>query len=677
MMCQGVPFAVCPLLYGGTLTALNKKDGGIRPIACGNTLRRLVGKIVSRRVMAAMGELVRPQQLGYGTPGGAEAVVHATRAFLEEKEETLVVLKLDFKNAFNTVHRNKLLAAARNHLPEYYALVDQMYRHRTELFFGEHVLPSESGVQQGDPLGPLLFCLVTRGLSGAMRARLNAWYLDDFTLGDTVDVVLEDLQSVMRMGSDIGLEFNLAKCEAFVFAEDVADCQEARAAIHQFAPTISFPGPEELSLLGAPLLLEGISTAMDIKTATLRLLASRLGMLPAHQALFILRNCLSTPKVLYMLRCSLAWFRPDKLEAFDEVLRSSVEGITNTAMTPMVWRQATLPVSRGGLGIRKTSELAYPAYLASVHASKDFIAIIAPKADLDEILVAPTHDWCSLTGADAPVAPKRQKDWDTPIAEKGVRSMWEVTSVRDTARLRAVACKESGAWLNALPIPSLGNLLNDNSLRVSVALRFGALVCQPHVCQCGARVNADGQHGLSCQKSAGRPCRHSSMNDIVKRALVTAGVQSILEPTGLDQADGKRPDGLTLAPWKRGKALAWDVTCVDTMADSYIGGSLITAGHASTKAEEKKNTRYQNIMDRVLFGPLAFETFGPWGPETKTLIGEIAEKMKEQTGAKRSLEYLRQRISIEIQRGNATCVFGTHPFSRGLDEVFSILKVKH
>ncbi|OQV25840.1 hypothetical protein BV898_00765 [Hypsibius exemplaris] len=204
------------------------------------------------------------------------------------------------------IHRTKLMAAVRTHLPEYYALVYQMYRHRTERFFGEHVLPSESGVQQGYPLGPLLFCLLTRGPSGAMRARLNAWCLDNGTLGDTVNVVLQDLQSDIGMGSDIGLELNLAKCEALVFAGDVANRQEAGATIHQFAPTISFPDPEELSLLAAPLLLEGISTGMDFKAATLRLLASQMGIQPAHQALFILRNCLSTSKVLYMLRCSPA-----------------------------------------------------------------------------------------------------------------------------------------------------------------------------------------------------------------------------------------------------------------------------------------------------------------------------------------------------------------------------------
>ncbi|GAV04657.1 hypothetical protein RvY_14911 [Ramazzottius varieornatus] len=83
LMLEGkVPDDICPVLYGASLTALPKKDGGIRPIAVGNTLRRLAGKIVSKQVMETMGVLVRPQQLGYGTKGGAEAAFHATRVFI-------------------------------------------------------------------------------------------------------------------------------------------------------------------------------------------------------------------------------------------------------------------------------------------------------------------------------------------------------------------------------------------------------------------------------------------------------------------------------------------------------------------------------------------------------------------------------------------------------------------
>lgn len=45
-----VPPEVCPIFFGATLIALNKKDGRVRPIAIGNVWRRLAAKIVCRRM---------------------------------------------------------------------------------------------------------------------------------------------------------------------------------------------------------------------------------------------------------------------------------------------------------------------------------------------------------------------------------------------------------------------------------------------------------------------------------------------------------------------------------------------------------------------------------------------------------------------------------------------------
>jgi len=38
----------------------------------------------------------------------------------------------------------------------------------------------------------------------------------------------------------------------------------------------------------------------------------------------------------------------------------------------------------------------------------------------------------------------------------------------------------------------------------------------------------------------------------------------------LVRQDGKRPDGLTLILWQGGKSLAWDITVVSTLAQSYV-----------------------------------------------------------------------------------------------------------
>ena len=54
--------------FGASLTALTKTDGGVRPIAVGCTLRRLVAKCASSSVKQAMAALLAPHQLGYGTP---------------------------------------------------------------------------------------------------------------------------------------------------------------------------------------------------------------------------------------------------------------------------------------------------------------------------------------------------------------------------------------------------------------------------------------------------------------------------------------------------------------------------------------------------------------------------------------------------------------------------------
>ena len=138
------------------------------------------------------------------------------------------------------------------------------------------------------------------------------------------------------------------------------------------------------------------------------------------------------------------------------------------------------------------------------------------------------------------------------------------TSMR--ARLLASRVRESGAWLNVLPISSLGLRMDDSTIRVAVGLRLGAPLCRPHQCQhCGAEVDCLATHGLSCRWSEGRHYRHAAINDIVHRSLTSAKIPARLEPSGLYRSDGKRPDGISVVPWKSGKLLVWDATCLRTI----------------------------------------------------------------------------------------------------------------
>ena len=231
--------------------------------------------------------------------------------------------------------------------------------------------------------------------------------------------------------------------------------------------------------------------------------------------------------------------------------------------------------------------------------------------------------------------------------------------VRTSARLLASCAPGSGAWLSATPIAPLGLNLDNNALRIAVGLRLGVPLVLAHQCSCGAAVDKLGHHGLACKRSAGRHLRHNLLNDAILRALQSAGVQAVREPPGLDRGGGKRPDGATLVPWSRGRCLLWDATCPDTLAPSHLQGSSTEPGFAAAAAEVKKVTKYAPLAMAHEFVPIAIETMGTWGARGLSFINEVGHRIAEQTGDPRSTAFLKQRLSLAVQRGNAAAVLGT------------------
>ena len=130
-----------------------------------------------------------PHQLGVGTPGRCEAAVHSTRRYLEALPPDHVVVKLDLSNAFNSIHRREMLLSVYDRIAELYAFCRSAYSQPSCLFFGPYIVSSEEGVQQGDPIGPLLFCNTIHPVLSSLESNLNLGYLDDVTLGGTVETV--------------------------------------------------------------------------------------------------------------------------------------------------------------------------------------------------------------------------------------------------------------------------------------------------------------------------------------------------------------------------------------------------------------------------------------------------------------------------------------------------------
>ena len=153
------------------------------------------------------------------------------------------------------------------------------------------------------------------------------------------------------------------------------------------------------------------------------------------------------------------------------------------------------------------------------------------------------------------------------------------------ACLLSVSTKEAGAWLNILPAPHLGTKLDDTTVRVEIGLRLGENIVEEHRCICSVSVHRNGTHGLSCRKSGRRIPRHQEANETLRRALVSGGVLSILEPEGVCREDAKRPDGMTLIPWEGDRSLLWDFMSCDTLAQSHPVRAIRGAGEVANYEE--------------------------------------------------------------------------------------------
>ncbi|XP_063361435.1 uncharacterized protein LOC134650409 [Cydia amplana] len=454
-----------------------------------------------------------------------------------------------------------MLLEVKEKVPALYPFLYQAYSSNSKLFFSESPIISQVGAQQGDPLGPLIFSLGIQKAISTPRSPLNVWYLDDGILGGKPEEVREDLLTLLPLLKELGLEVNSSKCEFYPCSSDSRESFPSFSAI--------LPGLKELStqnfkLLGSPIFPEAIPEAFQIREQLLHFAKERLKNLSAHVSLTLLRSCFAVPRLTYFLRTVPTWLYPEHIDSFDRTLKESAECLLNVSLNTDQWDLASLPIRNGGLGLRRARDVSLPAFLASAAGVVELVSkILCLDGDRTTIPYASDAQsaWRALNlGASVPEIPFLQRCWDVVGVKRIFDSLMTNAVGADRARLNAASKPESGAWLHALPSPNLGTLLDNDSLRVAVALRLGCDVCQPHLCICGSMVESNGHHALSCCRCAGRFPRHHALNDIIRRALVSANIPSTLEPPGLSRSDGKRPDGLTLVPWEKGQSpvgVAW------------------------------------------------------------------------------------------------------------------------
>ena len=203
-----------------------------------------------------------------------------------------------------------------------------------------------------------------------------------------------------------------------------------------------------------------------------------------------------------------------------------------------MWNQCTLPVKDGGLGIRSAQDLSLPAFLSSYTASIQIAHSMLPYGLRDvhsSYFDIGCNQWMNNLGiTEIREYSNFQSEWDKPICKLKIKSLIDnAQSDTEKGRLRSISSEGASAWLNALPLPSLGLKLSDTELPILCSLRLGATMCHPYLCICGKMVESDGRHGLNCDQQIGRFPIHTEANVLIKRALSQIDCPSILEPKNL------------------------------------------------------------------------------------------------------------------------------------------------
>ena len=104
-----VPCEVAEAYTQARLTALRKQDSGVRGIATGTTLRRLVAKTLARQFGGEVEAACAPRQFALSTRAGTDCVGHAVRA-LTDARPTATLVSVDGVGAFDNVSRKAMLS---------------------------------------------------------------------------------------------------------------------------------------------------------------------------------------------------------------------------------------------------------------------------------------------------------------------------------------------------------------------------------------------------------------------------------------------------------------------------------------------------------------------------------------------------------------------------------------
>ena len=215
----------------------------------------------------------------------------------------------------------------RARIPSMAAWMESCYGVQPIIHLGADSILSWSGIQQGNPLGPLGFALTLQPIVERIKAavpglNINAWHLDDGILCGTPDDLTEALRIVEEEGPSRGLLLNSAK--SLLYIPKDSDSYNPLPTTDTGFILLGCPvGPPQLCemtfLKQVEKLKETLAKLADLEDSQME------ATLP--------RSCLTLPKVAFSLRTCPPSHVIQATATFDEAMREALNDITGCPLS--------------------------------------------------------------------------------------------------------------------------------------------------------------------------------------------------------------------------------------------------------------------------------------------------------------------------------------------------------
>ena len=237
----------------------------------------------------------------------------------------------------------------------------------------------------------------------------------------------------------------------------------------------------------------------------------------------MLRQSLGWSKLVYSCRTVPAALQGQALLSFIEATRHALNAIAADNLNDRSWKQATLGIKQGGVGLRDPVLHASCAYFASIRRCRELCSAMDPDFD-------PQDDGGGL-GLSEAISDIRTRILDgaafdpdsTDTSQKSLSAMVDgavrrellLDNTRDTpfqAHMALVQVPGAGTWITAHPVRERSEI--DTPLfRVELKRRLRAKIFQEEFsCPCcGRAMDLWGDHAIMCQCGGDRTLRHNSV----------------------------------------------------------------------------------------------------------------------------------------------------------------------